>query len=296
MTTAGSAFCLRPPHPPSARRTSDLRREADGISFDPPFEFCFPFKMGGETKRDAADFPAWHRWDRKFALVYILAAWGAILIGFYPSVSDRYLGKADYPAPAILQLHVFAFTAWMCLLTVQIILIRAGHQNLHKRLGIAAAFMVPILAVTGVGAELASQRFYSPKYPENLQFFIAPLVQMLVFSICATMAFLLRKDSAAHKRLILLSTSMILVAAYNRWWGEGLYQLFGDDFWGMIVHNFAGPNVLIAAALAYDVISRRHIHWVHSSMVPAILLAELATSFVYHHPAWPPIARRLVGI
>ncbi|MBL0115489.1 MAG: hypothetical protein IPP45_08595 [Sphingomonadales bacterium] len=252
--------------------------------------------MGGETDKAAADFPAWHKWDRKFFLFYVLAAWGAILIGFYPSVTRRYLGQADFPAPGILQVHVFAFTAWMCLLIMQIFLIRTGQQRIHKRLGIAGASMVPILVITGVGAELVSQRFYSPKYPENLQFFIAPLFQMLVFLVCASMALLLRKDSAAHKRLILLGTSMILVAAYNRWWGEGLYQLFGDGFWGMIVHNFAGPNMLMAVAIAYDVVSRRRVHWVHATMVPAILLGELVTSWVYHHSAWPPIAWQLVGI
>lgn len=252
--------------------------------------------MGGETDRAAADFPAWHKWDRKFFLFYVLAAWGAILIGFYPSVTRRYLGQADFPAPGILQIHVFAFTAWMCLLTAQILLIRTGQQSIHKRLGIAGAIMVPILVITGVGAEIVSQRFYSPKYPENLQFFIAPLFQMLVFLVCASMALLLRKDSAAHKRLILLGTSMILVAAYNRWWGEGLYQLFSDGFWGMIVHNFAGPNMLMAVAIAYDVVGRRRVHWVYATLVPAILLGELATSWVYHHPAWPPIARSLIGI
>ena len=74
---------------------------------------------------------------------------------------------------------------------------------------------------------------------------------MLVFLVCASMALLLRKDSAAHKRLILLGTSMILVAAYNPWWGESLCQLFSDGFLGMIVHNFAGPNMLMAVATAY---------------------------------------------
>jgi hypothetical protein len=66
---------------------------------------------------------------------------------------------------------------------------------------------------------------------------------------------------------------MILVAAYNRWWGEGLYQLFGDGFWGMIFHNFAGPNMLMAVAITYDAFSRGRLHWVHSTMIPAILLA-----------------------
>ena len=270
--------------------------EADRKSFDRYREFCFFSRMGGEKENAEAHFAAWHRWDRQFFLLYVLCAWAAIFVGFYPAVSDRYLGKADYPAPFILQLHVFTFTAWLCLLTAQILLVRIGRRNIHKLLGISGVAMVPILVVTGIGAEIVSQRFYSPKYPENLQFFIAPLVQMFVFLFCATMALALRKDSPAHKRLILLGTSMILVAAYNRWWGEGLYQLFGDGFWGMIVHNFAGPNMLMAMLVAYDAVTRHRIHWVYKTLVPSILFAELATSYIYHHPAWPPIVKGLIGI
>lgn len=241
-------------------------------------------------------FASWHRWDRRFFLFYVLAAWGAVLIGFYPAVTGRFQGHADYPAPAILQVHVVAFTAWLCLLTAQILFVRAGRLNYHRMLGGAGTLLIPALVVTGIGAELYSQRFYSPKYPANLQFFIAPLAQMLVFAVCATMAIVLRKDSAAHKRLMVLATSMILVAAYNRWWGEGLYEIVGDGFAGMVIHNFAGPDLLMAIAVAYDLATRRRIHRVYKVSVPAILAVELAASFVYHHPAWPPIARQLVGI
>lgn len=252
--------------------------------------------MGGGDDIEGSRFAPWHRWDRQFFLLYILAAWGVVFIGFYPSVSDRFQGHADYPAPIILQIHVFTFTAWLCLLTTQIMLVRVGRQDIHKLLGIAGIALIPVLLVTGIGAELHSQRFYSPKYPANLQFFIAPLVQMLVFATCASLAFLFRKDSPAHKRFILLATSMILVAAYNRWWGEGLYEIFGDGFWGMLIHNFAGPDMLMVAAMAYDAVTRHKIHWAYKIMVPLILAAELMASFIYHHPAWPPIAKGLVGL
>ena len=56
------------------------------------------------------DFAAWHKWDRGFALGFVIAAWAAVLIGFYVAVSQRWHGEADYPAPLILQAHVFAFT------------------------------------------------------------------------------------------------------------------------------------------------------------------------------------------
>lgn len=252
--------------------------------------------MGGESGFKKGDFASWHKWDRQFFLLYALAAWAAILIGFYPSVSDRFQGHADYPAPLILQLHVFAFTGWLCLLTAQIFLVRTGRRNVHQMLGVAGAALIPILVVTGIEAEFFSQRFNSPKNPENLQFLIAPLIEMLVFAICATMAVLVRGNSSAHKRLIILATSMILSAGYNRGLGDLFFQVFGGGFWGMIGNNFTGPNLLMAVSMAYDAITRHRIHQVYQIGVPLIVLAELVASYIYHHPAWPPIARHLAGL
>ena len=252
--------------------------------------------MGGKSDFSDTEFLAWHRWDRQFFLFYTLAAWGAVLVGFFPSVSARFDGHADYPAPVILQLHVFAFTAWLCLLTAQIMLVRTGRRHIHQLLGFAGAALIPILVVTGIGAELHSQRFYSPSNPENLQFFVAPLIEMLVFGLCAAAALLLRTAPSAHKRLILLATSMILSAGYNRGLGDIFDQMFGDGFWGMIGNNFSGPNFLMAIAMVYDGVTRHRLHPAYKVAVPLIVLAELIASFVYHHPAWPPIAKEIIGI
>jgi hypothetical protein len=72
----------------------------------------------------SANFPAWHRGDRGFALTFAVVAWAAVIAGFYPAVSGRWRGEADYAAPLILQIHVFTFAAWLCLLSTQVFLIR----------------------------------------------------------------------------------------------------------------------------------------------------------------------------
>jgi hypothetical protein len=100
----------------------------------------------------------------------------------------------------------------------------------------------------------------------------------------------MRKDPPAHKRLILLATSIIVGAAYGRWWGTGLYNLFGDGLLGVLVYTYAGADLILAAALAYDWRTRGRIHPVYEIAVPAILAGQIATSFIYHSPKWLPIA------
>ena len=241
-------------------------------------------------------FAARHRLDRAFFAGFVAISWLAILAGFAESVQQRLDGHADYPAPLILVLHVFVFTAWMLLLTVQVALVGAGRASLHRTLGIAGLLLVPMMIVTGFGAEIFSQRFYTPKYPGNAAFFIAPVVEMGMFAVAAALAFQQRHNAPRHKRLMLIATSMILAAAFNRWWGQPIYGLMGDGFWGMLLRTFLGPDLLILLAVLYDLLTRRRVHPVFMIAMPLIIAAELATSMIYHSPVWPPLVRAMLGL
>src|SRR4051794_22696776 len=80
-------------------------------------------------------FVAFHKWDRNFFLTFLAVCWLGVLMGFVPAAMKRHTGHADYPAPLILEIHAFAFSAWMALLTAQIVLIRSRNQRVHMRLG-----------------------------------------------------------------------------------------------------------------------------------------------------------------
>ena len=244
----------------------------------------------------SSGFAAWHKGDRGFALTFALVAWAAVFVGFYPAVSGRWRGEADYPAPLILQIHVFAFAAWLGLLSIQVLLIRARRVEWHRALGIAGAGLIPVLVITGIGAEVFSQRFYSPRYAENLRFFIFPLTTMLSFLAVAVAAVRYRSQPSAHKRLMMVATALILVAAFNRWWGETIYEVMGDAYFGTLVRNVIGPDLLIAAIAGYDLVTRRRIHPVLLVAAPAILAAQLAATATYHSSWWPGVARTLAGL
>lgn len=245
---------------------------------------------------DSAGFAAWHKGDRAFAVAFALVAWAAVIVGFYPAVSGRWRGEADYAAPLILQVHVFTFVAWLCLLTAQVYLVRTKRLARHRALGTLGAILIPVLVVTGVGAEVFSQRFYSPQYPENLRFFIFPLTTMVSFVAVASAAVWYRGDPRTHKRLMMVATALILVAAFNRMWGNAIYQVMGDDYAGTLVRNVIGPDLIIAVLVGYDLATRRRIHPALLLAAPPIVAAQLAAAAIYHSGWWPGVARTLVGI
>jgi len=251
-----------------------------------------PIGWGQGTARP---FPPYHRADRGFFLLFLILCWLGVLMGFEPAVTKRFAGHADYPAPLILQLHVVAFSAWLLLLTTQILLIRMRRPMLHARLGLAAVVLVPVMGLSALLSEVYSQRFYFDHPPNSQAFFILPIFYAFAFTGLGGAAIAQRRNPSAHKRLIFLATTVIVGAAYARWWGNRLTEAVGDDFWGMIVNTFAGTDLFLVGAVAYDLATRRRIHPVLAIGVPAMILAELIVSLIYHSPQWLPVAQFLIG-
>jgi hypothetical protein len=242
-------------------------------------------------------FSPLHVRDRSFFAAFLAACWLGVFFGFYPASSARFLGHADYPAPPILVGHAILFSCWLALLTVQILLVRTKRLRVHKKLGRAGFLLVPLMAYSAVAAELHSQRFYIHRHDDDLHFFILPLFYAAAFAVLSFWALLVAKrDPVSHKRLILLATTVIVGAAYARWWGNELTTLFGDGFWGTIVNTFTGTNLLLVAGVGYDIATRGRVHRTYLIVVPAILAGELICSYVYHADWWMPVARQLIGM
>jgi len=250
---------------------------------------------GGAARPTRKRFVAHHRHDRAFFLIFLAACWLGVVMGFTPPIAKRWAGQADFPAPLILQVHAFAFGAWLLLLTAQILLVRVRRVGIHMSLGLIGFGLVPLMAVSAIVSEAYTQRFHVAHPPDNYPFFIVAIFYVSSFAILAGAALLRRKDPAAHKRLILLATTIIVGAAYTRWWGDALTARFGDGYAGMLVNTYTGTELLLLAALLYDLATRGRLHRVYEVGVPAILLGEAATSLVYHAAWWPPVAAVLVG-
>ncbi len=243
-----------------------------------------------------AQFAAWHRWDRNFFLAFVAACWLGAVMGFAPAVTARFTGQADYEASIVLQVHAFAYPAWLVLLTLQVGLIRAKRTPWHRRLGLSALVLIPVMAVTGIWSEILSQRFYGPGSPLAQSFFIIPLFYTAAFVLLAGAALAMRGTPAAHKRLILLATATIVGAAYTRWWGRAIMEVTGDGFFGMIANTFTPFWLFAGLAVLYDWITRRQVHIVYIIALPILIAAHLGVSVIYHADWWRPVSRSLTGI
>jgi uncharacterized membrane protein YozB (DUF420 family) len=241
-----------------------------------------------------AQFAAFDTRDRNFFLGFVVVSWLGVILGFAPPSWARFNGHADYPAPLVLQVHAGLFTLWMILLTAQVALIRAKLQSIHRKLGAIGAALIPLMVLTGFFAEAYSQRFYLGHPPDSQAFFIIPIFYVAAFGMVATMAVLRRKDSAAHKRLIYIATTVIVGAAWTRTIGRPLTGLVGDGYWGMIGNTFTSTNLLLGALVLFDWRTRGRLHPVVLTVVPAIIACELAVSWIYHAPQWLPVARAIV--
>jgi uncharacterized membrane protein len=250
---------------------------------------------GGTAGPKRSRFVAHHRHDRAFFLAFLAACWLGVAMGFAPAIAKRWAGQADFPAPLILQIHAFAFGAWLLLLTAQILLVRMRRVAVHRSLGLIGFGLVPLMAVSAIVSEAYAQRFHVAHPPDNYPFFFVAIFYVLGFAILAGAALVRRKDPAAHKRLILLATTIIVGAAYARWWGDALTARFGDGYGGMLANTYTGTDLLLLGAILYDFATRGRLHRVYEVGVPAILLSEVATSMVYHAAWWPPVAAVLVG-
>ncbi|MFN4023982.1 MAG: hypothetical protein ACK4MQ_04060 [Hyphomonas sp.] len=238
-------------------------------------------------------FQPYHRWDRNFFLAFVAACWLGTIMGFAPAVIARFTGQADYKASIILQVHAFAYPGWLVLLTLQVLLIRLRRTPWHRLLGLSALALIPVMAVSGVWSEIHAQRFRGPGDPLVQSFFIVPLFYTAAFVILAGLAFLKRKDSAAHKRLILLATATIVGAAYTRWWFEAIEAVTGDGFFGMIANTFTPFWLMAGAAVLFDSLTRRQVHLI---ALPLMAASHLAVSAIYQSDWWRPISKALTGI
>ena len=96
------------------------------------------------SRTPAAPFAPWHRSDRNAFLALLVLTWAGILGGFGLDVIDH-IRHETRAYPLITHLHAFLFVGWLVLFSAQMMLVRGRHLNLHRRLGLAMAWLIPVM-------------------------------------------------------------------------------------------------------------------------------------------------------
>jgi hypothetical protein len=188
--------------------------------------------------------------DRRLFAVAALLFPLLIIAGF----ARTYYFKGFFDVPPIpstlVHLHGIFMTAWVLLFVSQIWLISASRVRLHQRLGFAAIGLAIGIIVVGFFTAVSAAKSggtvtAAPPGIPRLAFLLIPLTDLLMFAILFGAAIYLRKRSADHKRLMLLTAINFLPPAIARIPAPSLQALGPLWFFGL-------PAVLALIALGFD--------------------------------------------
>jgi hypothetical protein len=228
---------------------------------------------------------------RREHLFFTAIAFAIALTVFAGFARTYFLRPYFHPEPLrpLLHLHGFVFTSWIALLLAQTTLVAAHRTDLHRRLGVLGGVLAMLMVIVGTTTAIirAREGFSPPNGPPPQVFLVIPLVDMLLFAELVSAALYFRRRSDVHKRLMLLATIAILVAAVARL-PFGFLQAGPPAF-------FALTDVLLLPCLAYDFVTRGRIHPATAWGAGAIVASQPLRLMLGGTAAWLAFATWLTG-
>jgi hypothetical protein len=192
------------------------------------------------------------RYDHLFFSGMALLIMLTVFVGFAHTYYLAGIFRASLPS-TIIHIHGAAFSCWILLLVTQTSLVSAGRVDIHRRLGIAGFLLACLMVILGVlAATDALARQTGPGGSDPQFFYIIPLTDMLIFAVLIFSAFRARFNPPSHKRLVLIGTVALMIAALARWPIAFLYMRAP-------VATFVSYAFLLML-VAYDLWSTRKVH------------------------------------
>jgi hypothetical protein len=139
------------------------------------------------------------------------------LVGFWPSYFGP-LVRLSVERSAVIHFHALVYVGWLALFITQAALAATGRMAAHRSLGrFGIAYGVIVIAV-GVGTTLYqfAGRIEANGLDASLAYPTWPLIDMAIFAPFFALAVAYRRRPEVHKRLMVVATTTLLVAAAGR--------------------------------------------------------------------------------
>jgi hypothetical protein len=191
----------------------------------------------------------------------------------------------DQHPPLLLHLHAAVYTLWMFLITSQVLLVVRDRVDLHRKLGwllVAWACLMGIMGPVAVySAAMMSVKAYG-LFPHPL--IAVQAVNLGGFLILFAIGLRLRKNSAAHKRMMILANVSLAPPGFSRIL-ESLYSIRPQSLLTGFLYGFYGNILLIALMLGWDLYRGRLIRS-HVLGSLALLSFDFLAAFLYGWKPW----------
>ncbi|HTA38161.1 MAG TPA: hypothetical protein VK760_03755 [Candidatus Acidoferrales bacterium] len=224
-------------------------------------------------------------WLRRNFFLFMALLIAAIVAYGFGRVLDANLIHPHYPKPPIVYVHASVFAGWVLLFVTQASLVRIGRTAWHMRLGlfgIALGCAIPVFGAWVAIAMAAINERHGDA--DAARFLVLPIAYMIAFAILFGFAVVLRVRPDYHRRLMLVATCTLTVAAFARFPGLpiGSWDVFVD--------------ALVLLGVARDLIVDKHVHAVYRWALPLLIAWQIAANYAYFSasPWWIAIARGLM--
>lgn len=188
--------------------------------------------------------------DRAPSALWLGILWMGMIAGFGMDFS-RFLHE-NPPPPKVLYVHAAVFSTWMLLLTAQVLLVLGDRVAWHKKLGWFAAGWACLMAVLGPWAALASAATsLHGSGSIDPPFLAVNMVDIGGFLVLLAWGLTLRKNPAAHRRMMILATVALADPGFSRVSGT-LWPVEPAHVLPWFFYTFYGNVLLIALMTGWD--------------------------------------------
>jgi hypothetical protein len=224
---------------------------------------CYPSATVQYQVIDSKQLPVVHEsfFVRWFFVGVALAVILVVIAGFGPSIVFPTARKTPLPLTPLVAIHGIICVAWLGVYLAQAALMATNRAALHKRLGLASAFLALALVITGYATNIAmGRRGYDLSGDlhneiDPIAAMAIPLANLITFSLFLCIGFAARRHAIIHKRAMFFATVGGLTTA-------PLAHIFGHNS----KLNQIGPAIVIPIGLflfigvLYDRYTIRRIH------------------------------------
>ncbi|RPI63043.1 MAG: hypothetical protein EHM50_02945 [Lysobacterales bacterium] len=186
-------------------------------------------------------------------------------VGFWPTYFSPLLaGGVD--KPAIIHFHAAVFVGWLAIFLTQVALAATGRLALHMKLGrFAVGYGVLVIfagLLAGIGMFVLRVRAGDVAAAQTAV--LGPLLDMLFFAPLFAAAVYYRRKPELHKRLMVVATTSLLVAAAVR------MPFLGQPRNMLLLHSIWTAPILLA--MAHDFLRQRRVHPVYALGLVLLLI------------------------
>jgi hypothetical protein len=220
--------------------------------------------------------------DRVPSAVWLAIFWAGTVAGFGTDF-PRFLHE-NPPAPRVISIHAVIFTVWLLILTAQVLLVLRDRVAWHRRLGWFAAGWAVLMAVFGPWAAMAAQAAALNTKFSDPSFLSVNIVDIVGFLVLLAWGIALRKNPAAHKRMMMLSMVAIADPGFSRFLGWLDPTFAPTNTFSLFLFFFYGNILLIALMAAWD--------WWRGRLVRSFVIGAVCSLAAFYFAAflyvWPP--------